>query len=113
MRRSQYNRGFYQFFFGVHSVKMKSSSTMALIGLLKYTQKIKSSEAVFSVSFRLFVSRSVVTFSFSKAKRDNFFRKMALYGHARVSTNDQDLALQIQMLRAADSEAGVWTAPLI
>ncbi|MCC8380392.1 recombinase family protein [Xenorhabdus sp. PB30.3] len=29
---------------------------------------------------------------------------MALYGYARVSTNDQDLALQSQMLRAAGCE---------
>lgn len=47
------------------------------------------------------LSHYSATFPSSKDNRDIF---MALYGYARVSSNDQDLTLQTQMLRAAGCE---------
>ncbi len=71
--------------------------------LMKYTQKSQSGEAGFLSHLGCFCLILVLRSDHLELK-ETVFIIMALYGYARVSTSDQDLTLQTQILRAAGCE---------
>lgn len=71
--------------------------------LLNYTQNAQSGETVFLSHLGCFYPIPVLRFHHLELN-ETVFTIMALYGYARVSTSDQDLTLQTQILRAAGCE---------
>lgn len=70
---------------------------------LGYTQNKQSGETVFLSHLGCFCLILVLRFHHLKFN-ETVFIIMALYGYARVSTSDQNLTLQTQILRAAGCE---------
>lgn len=71
--------------------------------IFAYTQNSQSGETAFLSHLGCFCLIQVLRFHHLELN-ETVFIIMALYGYARVSTSDQDLTLQTQILRAAGCE---------